>query len=90
MQRVKARAPEAFKVQVNDTEKRLNVLFDNLNNQTLLKPNTVADMVRLAEALQAKNYDAALAVQTEIMTNRTDECGAWMVSLPVLSDCPIA
>ena len=80
MQRVKAKAPASFKLQVNDTEKRLNILFDHLNNEDLLKPNTIQDMVELAQALRARDYEQAQAIHIDIMTNRTDECGNWMVS----------
>ena len=80
MQRVKAKAPASYKLQVNDTEKRLNILFDHLNNEDLLKPNTVQDMVELAQALRARDYEQAQAIHIDIMTNRTDECGNWMVS----------
>ena len=80
MQRVKARAPSSFKAQVDDAERRLNILFDHLNNDDLLKPNTVEDMVRLAGAIQARDYETARAVHVDIMANRTDECGNWMVS----------
>lgn len=80
MQRVKTRAPAAFKAQVDDAERRLNILFDHLNNEDLLKPNTIEDMANLARALQQRDYNAALAIHVDIMTNRTDECGNWMVS----------
>ena len=81
MQRVKARAPSSFKAHVNDTEKRLNILFDHLNNEDLLKPDTVASMVELSQAIQAKNFEQAQAIHVDIMTNKMDECGNWMVSL---------
>lgn len=80
MQRVKARAPSSFKAQVNDTERRLNILFDHLNNGDLLKPQTVQEMVELAEALQNRDYATAHSLHLDILTNRTDECGNWMVS----------
>ena len=80
MQRVKSRAPSSFKVQVNDTEKRLNILFDHLNNEDLLKADTIASMVVLAQAIQSKDFEQAQAIHVEIMTNKTDECGNWMVS----------
>ncbi len=79
MQRVKARAPQSFTQQVNDTEKRLNILFDHLNNEDLLKEQTVKDMVKLAQSLQARNYEQANMIHVDIMTNRTEECGNWMV-----------
>lgn len=80
MQRVKARAPGSFKAQVDDAERRLNILFDHLNNEDLLKPNTVEDMANLARAIQNRDYEAARSIHVDIMTNRTDECGNWMVS----------
>lgn len=81
MQRVKARAPASFKAHVNDTEKRLNILFDHLNNQELLKPDTVADMAELARAIKARNYEQAQAIHVDILTNKTEECGNWMVRI---------
>ncbi|KAI5291992.1 protein transport protein S31, partial [Ascosphaera acerosa] len=81
MQRVKARAPSSFKAQVNDTERRLNILFDHLNNEDLLRPDTIASMVELAQAVQARDYDTAHTIHLEILTNKTDECGNWMVGV---------
>lgn len=83
MQRVKSRAPSSFKAQVDDAERRLSILFDHLNNEDLLKPNTVADMAELARAIQARDYETARTIHIDIMTNRTEECGAWMVSIPL-------
>ena len=80
MQRIKARAPASFKAQVNDTEKRLNILFDHLNNGDLLKPDTIALMLELAQAVQARNFEKAQSIHIDIMTNKNDECGNWMVS----------
>lgn len=79
MQRVKSRAPTSFKAQVDDAERRLNILFDHLNNDDLLRPNTVADMTQLAHAIQARDYASAQTIHVNIMANRTDECGNWMV-----------
>ncbi|KAK1143492.1 protein transport protein S31 [Aspergillus melleus] len=81
MQRVKSRAPSSFKAQVDDAERRLSILFDHLNNEDLLKPNTVADMAELARAIQARDYETARTIHIDIMTNRTEECGAWMVGV---------
>ncbi|KKK19094.1 hypothetical protein AOCH_007715, partial [Aspergillus ochraceoroseus] len=81
MQRVKSRAPSSFKAQVDDAERRLSILFDHLNNEDLLKPNTVADMVNLSRAIQGRDYETARTIHVDIMTNRTDECGNWMVGV---------
>ena len=84
MQRVKSRAPATFKNHVVDAEKRLNILFDHLNNEDLLKPNTIGEMVELAQAIRAKDYEQAQAIHVDIMTNRLDECGTWMVSVSIV------
>ncbi|KAL8676051.1 MAG: hypothetical protein Q9186_007393, partial [Xanthomendoza sp. 1 TL-2023] len=78
MQRVKARAPSNFQKQVNDSEKRLNILFDHLNNEELLKDDTVGSMVELSRALQARDYEQAQAIHLDLLTNKTDQCGQWM------------
>ena len=80
---MKSKAPSSFKAQVNDTEKRLNILFDHLNNEDLLKEDTIQSMVELSQAIQARDFEQAQAIHVDIMTNKTDECGNWMVSFTV-------
>jgi len=80
MLRVKSRAPASFKAQVNDTEKRLNILFDHLNCGDLLKEDTIPSMVELAHAIQAREFEQAQTIHVDIMTHKTNECGNWMVS----------
>ena len=79
MQRIKPMAPASYRKHVNDAEKRLNILFDHLNNESLLKAETVGDMVELAQAVKAKDYDKAMGIHLDLVTNRTDECANWMV-----------
>lgn len=79
MQRVAGKAPPSFAAQVKDTQKRLNILFDHLNNEDLIKPETIARLNELAQALQAKDYETAARMQVDIQRERLDECGNWMV-----------
>lgn len=81
MQRVAGKAPPSFAAQVKDTQKRLNILFDHLNNEDLLKFETISRLSDLALALQAKDYDSASRMQVDIQRDRLDECGQWMVSI---------
>ncbi|KAF1851864.1 uncharacterized protein K460DRAFT_362627 [Cucurbitaria berberidis CBS 394.84] len=81
MQRIKAKAPAQYKQHVADTEKRLNILFDHLNNEDLLKPDTIQQMNELASNIQAKQYDEAVAIFSDLMTNKTDEGSNWMVGV---------
>lgn len=80
MQRVASKAPASFNLQVKDTQKRLGLLFDHLNNEELVKPDTIEQLTTLAQALESKNFQEAQRLQLEIQTAKTDECGNWMVS----------
>ncbi|KAJ9617687.1 protein transport protein S31 [Knufia peltigerae] len=81
MARVKARAPASFEPQVRDTEKRLDILFDHLNNEDLLKPDTVNQIAQLASALQNRDFQTAGDIQMDVHTNKVEECGNWMVGV---------
>ncbi|KFY50708.1 hypothetical protein V496_09232 [Pseudogymnoascus sp. VKM F-4515 (FW-2607)] len=81
MQRVASKAPPNFAAQVKDTQKRLNILFDHLNNGELVKPDTIEKLGELSQALQAKNYDMASRIQVDIQREKLDECGNWMVGV---------
>ncbi|KAB5528163.1 protein transport protein SEC31 [Coniochaeta sp. 2T2.1] len=81
MHRVASKAPASFAPQVKDTQKRLGLLFDDLNNQLLVKPDTIEDLSRLAAALEAKDFDTAHKLQVEIQRDKTEECGNWMVGV---------
>lgn len=83
MQRVASKAPANFAPQVKDTQKRLNLLFDHLNNEELVKPGTIEQLVQLAEAIDGKNYDLASQIQLDVQKNKTEECGNWMVGFAV-------
>lgn len=78
--RVKAKAPPAYKPHVLDTEKRLAILFDHLNNEDLIKPDTVQELVALARAISGKQYEQAQAMFMDLMTRKNDEGSNWMVS----------
>lgn len=81
MARIKSRAPASFAAQVNDTEKRLNILFDHLNNETLLRPDTIQQMVEISQAVQGRDFDRAGALLTDMMKTKLESEGAnWMVS----------
>jgi protein transport protein SEC31 len=81
MERVKARAPPNFSRQVTDTEKRLGILFDHLNNEELLSAETLESMLNLAKALAARDYVTAHSIQVNLLTNKTSECTQWMTGV---------
>ncbi|KAJ3088294.1 protein transport protein S31 [Quaeritorhiza haematococci] len=63
-----------------DCEKRLNLLFDQLNNGTV-KPEVATKLLELAAALQKTDYTAATKSQMEIMTTHFDVTGLWIVAV---------
>ncbi|KAI1411712.1 WD40 repeat-like protein [Hypoxylon sp. FL1857] len=81
MQRVAGKAPASFAPQVKDTQKRLGLLFDHLNNEELVKPDTIEQLTTLAHALESKDYAEAQRLQVEIQRDKTEECGNWMVGV---------
>ncbi|OAA43816.1 protein transport protein (SEC31) [Metarhizium rileyi] len=81
MQRVAAKAPATFAPQVKDTQKRLDLLFDHLNNEELVQPATIDQLTQLADFVQGKDYAAAQKLQVEIQRDKTEECGNWMVGI---------
>lgn len=79
--RIKAVAPQTFKPQVDDMEKRINILFDHLNNEDLLQPDTVQQMVQIAQLVQQKDFDQAQARFNEMQQTKLETEGThWMVS----------
>ncbi|KAK9471062.1 uncharacterized protein V1510DRAFT_219806 [Dipodascopsis tothii] len=86
MARIKQQIPATFARQVSDAEKRLNILFDHLNNEDLLSDESVKEMVLLSQAVQQKDYQTAHAIHINLMTTKTDECGQWMVGIKRLID----
>lgn len=82
MARIKSVAPQAFKPQVDDMDKRINILFDHLNNEELLKPDTVQQMVDISRAVAGKDWDTAQRLFTEMQSAKLDTEGTlWMVGV---------
>lgn len=81
MSRIKARAPAAYADRVKDTEKRLEILYDHLNNEDLLKPDTVAQIAGLASALENRQFDRASEIQLDVHQHKVDECGNWIIGV---------
>ncbi|MCJ1353106.1 MAG: protein transport protein S31 [Icmadophila ericetorum] len=81
MARVKAKAPASYKNHVIDAEKRLNILFDHLNNEDLLKGDTVREMCELSFALRGREYEKAKQIHVDVLSRKMEECGTWMIGV---------
>lgn len=87
--RIKSLAPQTFKPQLEDMDKRINILFDHLNNDDLLQPDTIQQMVQISQHIQAKEWDQAQALFTEMQSAKLEAEGThWMVS-PMRTCAPV-
>lgn len=70
---------------MEDTERRLNMLFDALNCETL-SPPVLEQLHALTEAVKRRDHDQALNIHTNLLTNgsRTDDIGLWMSGIKQL------
>ncbi|CAE6536089.1 unnamed protein product [Rhizoctonia solani] len=77
--RLKQNTPPQQKRMVDDIERRLNVLFDALNCETLSRP-VVEQLLTLIQAMQAHDPQGATAIHVDLLTrgSRTDDIGLWM------------
>lgn len=73
--------PERFNKQVVDTEKRLNILFDHLNNEDLLTQPTIDLLNSLVDSLKSKDFSTALNIHLDLLTNHSHEGGNWLVGI---------
>lgn len=65
-------------------EKRINILFDHLNNEDLLTEETVGQVRSISAAIQGREWDVALKEFNDMQAAKGDEGRDWMVSFPVL------
>ncbi|OXG53532.1 protein transporter SEC31 [Cryptococcus neoformans] len=68
--------PPHVKRIVDDTERRLNILFDGLNNETV--PKQAVDMMNeISKAIAARDLNAALAMHVELLTTASGDMTSW-------------
>ncbi|KAB8346260.1 hypothetical protein FH972_023305 [Carpinus fangiana] len=80
VQRVLGKAPAQFKPKVQDTQKRLNILFDQLNNGAL-SAAVVQTLSQVVQAMQARNFDQAKSIFGDLMKQPEVGGSKWMVGL---------
>ncbi|KAK6457580.1 component of the COPII coat of ER-golgi vesicles [Scheffersomyces xylosifermentans] len=77
LEAIKPSIPEKYVVHGQDMEKRLNFLFDHLNNDDLLSDDAIAELKSISEAVEAKDFNTASALNTQLATNYSDQIGNW-------------
>lgn len=80
LQRIKAQTPPAQKRMVDDAERRLNMLFDYLNN-SLLDPKSIDGLQKLVQAVDARNQQAALSIHVQLVTSASGDVAQALVGV---------
>ncbi|CAG8490660.1 13439_t:CDS:10 [Cetraspora pellucida] len=81
--RARQHSPNTQKKLLDDTEKRLNVLFDALNNEEI-SPSVIESLLTLVRDLESRNFPNAINIQVQLMTTKMEECGKWIVGIKQL------
>lgn len=74
---LKPRIPEDYKKHGDDMERRLNMLYDHLNNGDLLSSAAVAYLKDVAETLDKKDYETAKSSIIGFAASFPEEVGHW-------------
>ncbi|CUM67867.1 uncharacterized protein PRCAT00005576001 [Priceomyces carsonii] len=77
LEAIKPNIPEKYAKHGRDMEERLNLLFDHLNNNELLTPDTIETLKQASQSLEHKDFQTAASLNLEIATNHADEIGKW-------------
>lgn len=77
LEAVKPNIPEKYTAHGEDLEKRLNILFDHLNNEDLLTDDAIEDLKEVCTALESKDIESASSLNTLFAANHIDQLGNW-------------
>ncbi|PKY23363.1 WD40 repeat-like protein [Rhizophagus irregularis] len=68
--------------QLLDTEKRLNTLFDALNNEEISEP-IIDSLLKLVQAMEIRDYTTANNLQVNLLTSYSNET-KWLIGIKQL------
>ncbi|KAI8353348.1 hypothetical protein BD560DRAFT_408311 [Blakeslea trispora] len=70
---------------LDDTERRMNVLFTEIDKKSL-SGEIIESLDVLSQALEKEEYTKAMKTHTQLMTTAYDKHGNWIVGLKRLID----
>ncbi|WEJ96370.1 protein transport protein S31 [Yamadazyma tenuis] len=74
---LKPNIPEKYAKHGEDMEKRLNILYDHLNNSELLSAGGIELLREISSKLEAKEYQAASTLVLSFASSFPEEVGHW-------------
>lgn len=78
--RIQPQAPPKYAKHVADMDKRLKLLFSDLNHGKV-SPAAVGLLSKVASSLDAKDFANAAALNQELSTNNAAEAGNWLTGI---------
>lgn len=79
VKQVNPNATGTVKKVIEDTERRLNILYDDLNNDNI--PNNSVDRLgQIAQAIESRDASSAMHMHTDLLTSATTDVAHWAVS----------
>lgn len=81
LKRVTPLIPSNYQKQLKDCDKRLNILYNHLQNGDLLTEPTINLLKELIEYLKTQNYEEAKRIHVDIATNHSQEGGNWLTGV---------
>lgn len=80
---LQAVSPDRYRRPLEDTKRRLNVLFDQLNNAQL-SSSTLTQVHAMTSALNGKDWGRGYAIHMELTANKMHEVRDWIVGIKTL------
>lgn len=69
---------------IDDTERRLNILFDHLNNGLITDGKMISGLTELSRAIEARNQQAALGIHVQLVTSASGDIAAALVGVKMV------
>ncbi|KAL6940455.1 hypothetical protein ACO0QE_004356 [Hanseniaspora vineae] len=79
--RVTPLVPQEYSKQLKDSNKRLKLLFQHLENQDLLSSTVVSKLSEITNLMKEGKYTEAKTIQVEIATTYPQEAGNWLTGV---------
>ncbi|OLL24196.1 Protein transport protein SEC31 [Neolecta irregularis DAH-3] len=81
LNRIKPVLPPQFRRPNVEAEKKLNILFDHLNNEEGISPSLLEELRQIAQSIAKKDYDTAHGMVVEALANHIEESRKWMMGV---------
>lgn len=83
LQRLRAISPDKYRRPLDDTDRRLSILYDQLNNSQL-SPGTLAQIHMLAACIASSDWGRGYAIHLELTGDKMHEVRDWIVGIKTL------